>query len=164
MSVDHRNMEAWEAQLAALERDIPKIMSELVVGEGVYAVGQARKICKNDVPDIVNTGEYRRNFKSDPRAKRSGKTYTVRFYNNLEYAIHLEHGFRSHFVPGHWEGNIFVYNRDDPEGGMFVGPKGGFVRGHHTLRRATRKTQDTQDARLERKWNNILRQRLTGGD
>lgn len=162
MSVDHRDMERWEAQLAELERDFPQIMSELVVGEGVYAVDQAKKICKNDSPDIVNTGEYRRNFKSDTKARRSGKTYIVRFYNNLEYAKHLEYGFRSHFVPGHWEGNVFVYNRDDPEGGMFVGPKGGIVRGHFTVRRAVERTKSTQDARLERKLDAIVRRRLTG--
>jgi len=161
--MDHRELEDFERRLDNLQKDIPQIMGGLAVGEGVYAVKQAREICKNDKPDIVNSGEYRRNFKSDNRAKRSGKSYFVRFFNNLDYAIHLEYGFRSHFVPGHWAGNTFVYNRDDPEGGMFVGPKGGHVKGHFTLRRAAKRTEDTQEARLKRKWDAILKRRLNGG-
>lgn len=163
MIVDHRELERWEGDIEKLIEDIPEIMSKLVVGEGEYAVKQAKLICKNDSPDIVNSGDYRRNFKSEKRATRRGKDYSVRFYNNLNYAIHLEHGFRSHFVPGHWEGNTFVYNRDDPEGGMFVGPKNGFVPGHYTLRRAETQTYATQRARLKRKWSAELRRRLNGG-
>ena len=136
MGVKKNELVQWIGGLEALKDDVPEIMSQIAVGEGQYAVRQARLICKNDSPDIVNTGDYRRNWKSDKTARRSGKRFIVRFYNPLEYASHLEHGFRSHFVPGHWEGNTFVYNRDDPEGGMFVGPKGGYVRGHFTMRRA----------------------------
>ena len=106
------------------------------------------------------TGDYRRNWKSDKTARRSGKRYIVRFYNPLDYASHLEHGFRSHFVPGHWEGNTFVYNRDDPEGGMFVGPKGGYVRGHFTMKRAAKKTKDSQQARVSRKITREINKRM----
>ena len=151
MSVNKNELVQWIGQLETLKGDVPEIMGKIAVGEGVYAVKQARLICKNDSPDIVNTGDYRRNWKSDRRARRSGKKYIVRFYNPLDYAGHLEHGFRSHFVPGHWEGFTFVYNRDDPEGGMFVGPKGGYVRGHFTMKRAAKKTKDTQQARVSRK-------------
>ena len=101
MAVHKKDLALFTAQLQALKDDIPEIMDTIAVGEGVYAVKQARLICKNDSPDIVNTGDYRRNWKSDRRARRSGKKYIVRFYNPLDYAGHLEHGFRSHFVPGH---------------------------------------------------------------
>lgn len=160
MSVKKTDLVNYIQQLQTLKGDIPEIMDEIAVGEGVYAVKQARLICKNDVPDIVNTGDYRRNWKSDRKAKRSGRRYIVRFYNPLDYAGHIEHGFRSHFVPGHWDGNTFVYNRDDPEGGMFVGPKGGYVRGRFTMKRAVKRTKDTQQARVNRKVDRAIKQRM----
>lgn len=160
MAVHKKDLALFTAQLQALKDDIPEIMDTIAVGEGVYAVKQARLICKNDSPDIVNTGDYRQNWKSDRRARRSGKKYIVRFYNPLDYAGHLEHGFRSHFVPGHWEGFTFLYNRDDPEGGMFVGPKGGYVRGHFTMKRAVKRTLDTQQARVTRKIDRAINNRM----
>lgn len=160
MAVHKKDLALFTAQLQALKDDIPEIMDTIAVGEGVYAVKQARLICKNDSPDIVNTGDYRRNWKSDRRARRSGKKYIVRFYNPLDYAGHLERGFRSHFVPGHWEGFTFVYSRNDPEGGMFVGPKGGYVRGHFTMKRAVKRTLDTQQARVTRKIDRAINNRM----
>ena len=158
MSVDNSELVAFQAQLQALENDIPGIMDQLAVGEGRYARDQARKICKEE--SIVNTGNYRRNFKSGTKAIRAGRSYKIDVFNNLDYAKPLEYGFRSHFVPGHWEGSSFVYQRNDPEGGMFVGPPGGFVRGHFTLLRAVKRTKTTQAARLNRKMDRIIKDRL----
>lgn len=177
MSVDNSGMIEFQRQLEALKNDIPDIMEELIVGEGVYAVKQAKLICKNDRPDIVNNGDYRNNFHAGNKAlthsnnndydgskpQRTGKAYRIDVYNNLDYAKPLEYGFRSHFVPGHWDGQTFVYQRNDPEGGMYVGPYKGYVRGHFTLRRAIKRTKDTQDARLNRKINRIIKERLTPG-
>lgn len=160
MGVKKNELVQWIGGLEALKDDVPEIMSQIAVGEGQYAVRQARLICKNDSPDIVNTGDYRRNWKSDKTARRSGSRFIVRFFNPLDYASHLERGFRSHFVPGHWEGNTFVYNRDDPEGGMFVGPKGGYVRGHFTMKRAAKRTKDTQQARVSRKITREINKRM----
>lgn len=158
MSVDNSELVAFQNQLQALENDIPEIMDQLVVGEGRYARDQARKICKEE--GIVNTGDYRRNFKSGKKAIRAGRTYKIDVFNNLDYAKPLEYGFRSHFVPGHWEGSSFVYQKNDSEGGMFVGPPGGFVRGHFTLLRAVKRTKTTQAARLNRKMDRIIKDRL----
>lgn len=141
-----------------LKSDAPKIMGNIAVGEGLYAVKQARLICKND--KIVNTGTYRRNWKCDTSAKRSGKKYIVRFYNPIDYASHLEYGFRSHFVPGYWDGNSFVYDRN-ADSGMYVGPRGGFVRGHYTMKRAVKRTSSTQQARITRKIDAELKRRFT---
>ena len=158
MSVDNSELVAFQNQLQALENDIPEIMDQLVVGEGRYARDQARKICKEE--GIVNTGDYRRNFKSGTKAIRAGRAYKIDVFNNLDYAKPLEYGFRSHFVPGHWEGSSFVYQKNDPEGGMFVGSPGGFVRGHFTLLRAVKRTKTTQAARLNRKMDRIIKDRL----
>lgn len=158
MSVDNSELVAFQNQLQALENDIPEIMDQLAVGEGRYARDQARKICKEE--GIVNTGDYRRNFKSGTKAIRAGRAYKIDVFNNLDYAKPLEYGFRSHFVPGHWEGSSFVYQKNDPEGGMFVGSPGGFVRGHFTLLRAVKRTKTTQAARLNRKMDRIIKDRL----
>lgn len=158
MSVDNSELVAFQNQLQALENYIPEIMDQLAVGEGRYARDQARKICKEE--GIVNTGDYRRNFKSGTKAIRAGRAYKIDVFNNLDYAKPLEYGFRSHFVPGHWEGSSFVYQKNDPEGGMFVGPPGGFVRGHFTLLRAVKRTKTTQAARLNRKMDRIIKDRL----
>lgn len=158
MSVDNSELVAFQNQLQALENDIPEIMDQLVVGEGRYARDQARKICKEE--GIVNTGDYRRNFKSGKKAIRAGRAYKIDVFNNLDYSKPLEYGFRSHFVPGHWEGHTFVYNRDDPEGGMFVGPKGGYVRGHFTMERAVKRTKNNQQARVSRKITREINKRM----
>ena len=50
--------------LVALQADLPEIMDHLAVGEGRFARDQARKICTEE--NIINTGDYRRNFKSIP--------------------------------------------------------------------------------------------------
>ena len=158
MSVDNSEFLAFQNQIQALKDDIPEIMDQLAVGEGRYARDQARKICKEE--GIVNTGDYRRNFKSGTKAIRAGRAYKIDVFNNLDYAKPLEYGFRSHFVPGHWEGSSFVYQKNDPEGGMFVGSPGGFVRGHFTLLRAVKRTKTTQAARLNRKMDRIINDRL----
>lgn len=159
MAVDRRELALFTAKLKEVKKDVPEILSKIAVGEGQYAVKQARLICKTDAPDIVNTGEYRRSWQSDDTARRAGQSYIVRFYNPLDYAKPLEHGFRSHFVPGYWDGNSFVYQPGFP-GGMYVGPPGGFVRGHFTMKRAVKRTLDTQQARVTRKFDAELNNRM----
>lgn len=158
MSVDYSEMVALRTKFQSLQNDVPDVMDRLAVAEGIYARDQARKICTED--GIVNTGNYRRNFKCSTKALRSGNYYTVDIFNNLDYAKPLEYGFRSHFVPGHWDGGSFVYNKNDPEGGMYVGPRGGYVRGHFTLRRAKKETQKNRVARLNRKIDRIINDHL----
>lgn len=159
--VEKSDLTQYIQRLQALKADIPAIVGRIAVGEGAYAVRQARMICKAD--GIVNTGQYRRNWQSDKTAKRSGRRYIVRFYNPLDYAGHLEHGFRGHFTPGHWEGKVFVYNPGDPKGGMYV-PKGGgkYVRGKFVMKRAARRTKDTQQARVTRKIEQEIKRCMEG--
>lgn len=160
MSVDLSGMQGFHDRIQALKNDIPEIMDQLAVGEGRYARDQARKICKEEKIHI--SGEYRRNFKSGTKSLRVGNSYKIDVYNNLDYASYVEYGFRSHFVPGHWEGHTFVHQRNDEAGGMYVGPYGGYVRGRFVLRRAVKRTEITQAARLNRKMNQIINQRVNG--
>ena len=180
MTMHYSELEAYRDKLLEFRQHTPQIAAELIIGEGVYAVGQAKKIATTDNPDIVNTGAYRNNFHAGNKAmihandkphdgsepQRSGKTYRIDVYNNIDYAKHIEYGFRSHWVPGRWEGDTFVYIKnykpvdpDDP-GGMYVGPKNGYVKGRYVLARAIRRTKKTQQARLKRKFNERLKKYL----
>ena len=80
MGVKKEDLVRWIGGLETLKDDVPEIMSQIAVGEGQYAVRQARLICKNDSPDIVNTGDYRRNWKSDKTARRNAisSDFTIR--------------------------------------------------------------------------------------
>ena len=82
--------------------------------------------------------------------------YKIDVFNNLDYAKPLEYGFRGHFVPGHWDGKSFVYQPKDPQGGMFVH---SLIPGHYTLERAVNATKRTQNARLQRRFEQELKKR-----
>lgn len=43
---------------------------------------------------------------------------------------------------------------------MFVGPKGGYVRGRFTMKRAAKRTLDTQQARVTRKIDRAIKNRI----
>lgn len=151
--------ERYARNFQTLVKMMPELMEQLAVGEGVHAVSEAKRICKQE--DIVNTGNYRNSWQSDKKAVRNGHVYSVRVSNNSDYATHLEYGFRSHFVPGHWDGTSFVYVRGAKEG-MYVGPRGGVVLGHYTLQRASKQTQRTQAIRLQRKAEKFFREKMEG--
>ena len=164
MAVNHRGVADFGAKLLALQEDMPNIMSDLVVGEGVYAVKRARQICKTDPSEpkrkkigVANTGNYRNSWASDDHALRRGNSYSVRFYNPLDYSIHLEYGFRSHFVPGE---ALYGPVRSAFPDGFYIGKKGGYVRGHFTLKRAKRRTLDSQGPRLKRRLGTAIQQHM----
>ena len=75
MSVDFGGITEMRKRMEALVDDMPKIMEQLVIGEGVYAVGQARRICKED--GIVNNGTYRMNFHAGDKALSLGANESV---------------------------------------------------------------------------------------
>lgn len=150
MAVDHRDMIAFQEELERTLASVPDIMDKLAVGEGRYARDQARKICKEE--NIVNTNSYRENFKCGTKAIRNGDLYTIDVFNNLDYAKHLEYGFRGHYVPPEY---LSGHYRDEYPNGLYV----HFQLGHHTLKRAKGKTLRTQETRLARKYLEELRKR-----
>ena len=137
--------------LVALQADIPEIMDKLVVGEGRFARDQARKICTEE--NIINTGNYRRNFNSSSKAIRIGTAYKIDVFNNLDYAKPLEYGFRGHFVPGKYLSGPY---REKIPDGMYV----KFKPGRYTLERAIEETKRTQESRIERKLNKEIKKYL----
>lgn len=173
-SIDFHELEQFRENLLNMKEHAPEIMEELIVGEGIYAVKQARSIAKND--GIVDTGYYRRNWHTGNRKtpatkkqtkmydgskpERKGKDYMIDVYNNVDYAKHLEYGFRSHYVPPQY---LSSYYRKKFPKGLYVGTPGGYVEGHYVMRRAIRQTETTQKARLSRKWNKKVREYMERG-
>ena len=47
---------------------------------------------------------------------------------------------------------------------MYVGPPGGYVQGKYVLKRAIKRTEITQQARLTRKWNKKVKEYMEKGD
>ena len=137
--------------LVALQADLPEIMDKLVVEEGLFAVKQARRICTEE--NIVSSNAYRSNFMCGTKAIRVGSNYKIDVFNNLDYAKHLEYGFRGHFVPGKYLSG--PYREKFPDG-MYV----KFKPGRYTLERAIEETKRTQESRIERKLNKEIKKYL----
>lgn len=185
-----KELEQFRDNLLAMKEDAPAIIEELLIGEGVYAVRQARAIAKED--GIVETGDYRMNWHAGDKAmqtgnskvehdgappRKRGNSYEIDFYNNLDYAKHLEYGFRGHFVPAKHLTQSFInrYKKTEnkkrkekglkprdwkkhPLTGIYVGGKDGYIKGKFVLKRAIRRTQTTQNARLTRKWERKVKE------
>lgn len=170
---DFKDLEQFRDNLLKMREHVPEIMEELAVGEGTYAVKQARSICKTD--KIIDTGTYRQNWHTGDKARpaeassklhdgskprKHGTSYTIDVYNNVDYAKPLEYGFRSHYVPP--EHLSSHYRKRFPKG-MYVGPPGGYVKGRYVLKRAIKRTETTQQARLTRKWNAKVKEYIGRG-
>jgi len=97
-----------------------------------------------------NTGNLRRNWKMG-KVIKSGEGFYIEIFNDTDYASFVESGFRSHFVPGHWEGNVFVYSPNEKGSGMYVGPKGGWVEGKFMLKISMKEVENLMPAILDKK-------------
>lgn len=98
---------------------------------------------------------------------KQGDSYIVEIFNNLEYASYIENGFRAHWVPGYWQGNTFVYDRDykppkGQPGGMQVGPKGGWVEGKFMMAISMKEIERALPGYLEKRQNELVNQIMNG--
>lgn len=166
MGVNNKQGEAWAKKLAKANSEWSEFMNSVAVGEGRYAADKAREISTEDMSEpqqkkqsVVNTGLYRRSWNHDKTAVKNGTLYSVECFNNVEYASHLEYGFRSHFVPGKYLSGAVRTARPN---GFYIGKPGGFVRGHFTLRRAVDDMKRSQEARIKRKVLQYLKNKDVG--
>lgn len=144
-------------RLQRLSAEVPNLLCEMADREGQYVVKRAKEICTKE--NIGNTGQYREGFHSDP-PQYDGRHISVRVYNGVDYAEYLEYGFRSHWVPGEWEGNTFVYMPGYTDGGMYVGPKGGYVRGHYVFHRALAMQKQSYERRMRHALSQKIAEKL----
>jgi hypothetical protein len=108
----------------------------------------------------VNTGDLRRKWMVG-KVEKHGNSYVVEIYNNLDYASFIEYGFRSHFVPGEWQGNQFQYIPGHDEG-MWVGGKSPWVPGKFMMTISMKEMEREFPKFLERRQLKLLNQIMTG--
>ena len=101
-----------------------------------------------------STGNLKRNWKIG-NVKHSGNYFIIEIYNNTEYASFVENGFRSHWVPGHWEGNVFVYKRNEKTG-MYVGSKDGWVEGKFMLKISIKEVENQMPRIIDQKTTELF--------
>lgn len=88
---------------------------------------------------------------------RRGNHYTVVVLNNLRYASYVEYGHRQQpgrFIPGHWEGERFIY---DPEAKSGMVLKNSWVKGRFMLTISTQELERQAPAILEKKLYKFLK-------
>lgn len=155
--VDYRELKEFKKKLEKAKDGLPDKLGEMAVAEGVKFVKEAQRIVDNE--RIYASRNYKRSFHSDDTAKVEGNKITVGVGNLANYASFVEKGFRSHFVPGYWQGNVFVYDRN-AKGGMYVGPYKGVFEGRWVVKRALHTISLTQNARLKRKIKRYIEETL----
>ncbi|GLC87494.1 HK97 gp10 family phage protein [Lysinibacillus piscis] len=109
----------------------------------------------------VNTGLLRGKWEIGTITKQ-GRIYEIEVFNDEVYAEFVENGFKSHWVPGYWSNNQFVYDKE-AKTGMQVGTPGGFVEGKFMLKLSEQELKREMDHFLQRKQEEFFR-RLMGGD
>lgn len=136
------------------ERVIERFIRDFVM-EMAY---RAERKIKKRTP--ANSGELRRKW-GVGRVKRRGNSYIVEVFNNVEYASFVENGFRSHWVPGYWEGNTFVYD-SSAKSGMQVGEKGGWVEGRFMMAISMKEIERELPKYLEKRQAQLLNDIMNG--
>ncbi|UNI72508.1 MAG: type I neck protein [Chaetfec virus UA24_244] len=89
--------------------------------------------------------------------ERQGDQYIITVINSLRYASYVEYGHRQRpgrFIPGHWEGERFIYNPDE-EGGMVL--KNAWVEGRFMLTISVQELERMTPALLERRLTTFLK-------
>lgn len=129
---DFSVFEQFGADLKAMERAFPRFMLDCLRE-------LANELLKKVVPETpAHNGGLRKGWTiGEIHFTASGAEVEV--LNIEEYSFYVENGFASHWVPGRWVGNTFYYipnykpaTKGEP-GGMYVGPKDGWVEGKFML-------------------------------
>ena len=150
MGAEFGQLVRFADNLRRAEQGMPELKRQIIVGEGVYAVRQAKQICKDE--EIIDTGNYRNNFHTDPNPVITPSSARIDVHNGADYASHLEYG---HLVVSRGGGSLHARRRAAMEGGKFV-------RGKYVLTRAMQRTKDTQAVRISRKLQAYIN-RVFGG-
>lgn len=113
------SLKDYQKNLNKIARDMPQLIKKFAYQEGETIVKQV----KNRTP--VGQGHLREAWHSN--VITNGGIYEIVIMNNTNYALFVEKGFKAHFVPGHWSGSTFIYEKyvkgSSESEGMFVGDK-----------------------------------------
>lgn len=176
--IDLKNMRKFKKNLQDMKGSFSDFLGQTVVAEGTKFVQKAVKTTRNE--HIFASGNYKRSFHSDPHASISNDKITVGMGNYSNYALYIEKGFRSHFVPGYWQGKVFVYDPTAKKG-MIVGSYRiketrckngrifkravpyGTVPGKKVVERSLKVVKLTQKERYERKIRRYIKDYMQRG-
>lgn len=172
MKIDLKNLKQYKKNLQGMKKDIPRLLAKMAVAEGNKFVKEAVRI--TDREKIYASKTYERSFSREDKARVSNGKISIGVGNYANYSGYIEKGFRSHFVPGYWKGNVFVYDPTAKKG-MIVGSykiketrrknggifkravPTGMVPGKWVVKRAVEKVQLTQRARFERRITKFIK-------
>lgn len=158
-------------QKALDERVIDRFIQEFLLE---MAMRSLRKI-KKRTP--ANHGDLRRKW-AVGKVIKMGDAFVVEVFNPLEYTSYVEFGFRAHWVPGHWQGNRFIYDKSvirlskearaayrEKYGstGMMVGnKKNGWVEGRFMMTISMKEIERELPKYLEKRQMKLLEQIMNG--
>jgi hypothetical protein len=99
-------------------------LKKFLLQMGLRALAQTKALTP------VDTGELRGRWEVSV-VKLNGSQLEIEIYNSLEYAEWIEDGHNQHrrWVPGHWEGSKFIYEKGNRTSGMALKEK--FIPGFH---------------------------------
>lgn len=162
-------------EVKAMAKNIEKVMDENVI-EGFIqdfikemanrALRMIKKRAREMSAGKSSTGALKdRWYVSE--IKKVGDEYSVEIYCPMEYASYVEYGFRSHFVPGYWSGDHFVYDRDykptsEEPAGMWVGKGKPWVEGKFIMTIPMKEIEKQIPKYLEKRQKQLF-EKLMGG-
>lgn len=151
MGAEYSQLVAFANSLHKAKDGMLDLKRQIIVGEGLYAVKQAKKICKEE--RIIKTGNLRNSFHTDPAPVVTDNLARIDVHNSAEYASWVEY---PHLIVSRGEGSLFDRRRKALE-------EQKYTRGRFILTRAIYRTRDTQPMRIQRKLREYL-ERAFGGD
>lgn len=151
MGANYGQLRQLAENLHRAEQGMTEFKRQLALGEGLYAVKQAKKICTDE--DIIDTGNLRRSYHTDPNPMITPNTLRIDVHNSAKYASDVEYG---HIVVRRGSTDLQQRRRAAMRNGRFV-------RGKYVLTRAIQRTLETQRARIGRKLNRYVKQFFGGG-
>lgn len=152
--IDIKGLQKFKRELQKLEKGAER---EELIRECLIEIAK-RMIAEVKRKTPVATGGLRDAWQIDA-IRQVGSLYEVIVENKAEYASFIEYGFESHFVPGYWVGNMFVYDKN-AKTGMYVGEPGKKKLGRFMLKVSTQQIQEEMPRIIEHRMKKFLESRL----
>lgn len=104
----------------------------------------------------TKTGELRRSWTINEVIQIGNNEYQIEVTNSMEYASYVEYGHRQRpgrFIPGHWNGNQFIYQKGAKEGMVL---SVSWVKGRYMLTKSTAQIENIAPSLIEKRVMNEL--------
>lgn len=146
--LNSKGLKEFKNDLTKLKEEAEKLMKKAVEENAKMMVADIKRNTPVDTGLLrgdFNADNPNETFVADEVTEKNG-VYSAEVYTNNEYAPYVEYGHRvtPHFVPGEFKKGRFVYN-PDAKGGIYVGKKTRFVKGHFMVYNAEKRAQRRLD-------------------